>query len=184
MKLLSSRPEMRTSITRLIYLILLLSLPLPKAVWGQDAPTGKLDESLQQAVDAGCPGPQAVIIRTKPGYRQGLRESLQAHGDSVVGEFVSIDAVAATVHCDDLKVLESFTSTASVSRDATVTAGAKKSTSTTRSNALSGGGVSTSVESSLRATLGLTASLTAKSRWWPIGSRGTRSSTASAPRQR
>ena len=107
---------------RLSQIALLLTSLVPGVAYAQDAPSGKLDESLQQAVDAGCPGPQAVIIRTKPGYRQGLRDSLAAHGDVVSGEFASIDAVAATVHCDDLEVLASLNATATISYDAPMSA--------------------------------------------------------------
>jgi len=106
---------------------LLLTTVVPtKAVWGQTVPPRKLDETLQDVVDRGCLGTQSVIIRTKPGYRQGMRESLTAHGDGVSAEFTSINAVAAEVHCDDLATLVSFDSTLSVSSNARVDALAVK----------------------------------------------------------
>ena len=39
----------------------------------------------------------------------------QAHGDIVKGEFPSLDAIAAVVHCEDLSTLPTFDSVASVS---------------------------------------------------------------------
>jgi len=40
----------------------------------------------------------------------------------VTAEHVSIDAVTATVHCDDLKTMEGFLSVLSISKDAVVRA--------------------------------------------------------------
>ena len=80
----------------------------------------KLDESLRETVARGCTGPQSVIIRTQAGYRGGLRNSLTEHGDTVTGEFASLDAVAAEIHCDDLAALASFSAIKSVSRNAPV----------------------------------------------------------------
>ena len=77
----------------------------------------KLDEALRRTVERGCTGKKSVIVRTKPGYREGLRQSLAAHGDVVKGEFPALDAIAAEVHCDDLVELAGFGSTASVSEN-------------------------------------------------------------------
>jgi hypothetical protein len=84
------------------------------------APDAKLDESLRESVERGCTGTKSVIIRTKPGYRQSLRESLASHGDVVNGEFPALEAVAAVVHCEDLVTLAGFTSTDSVSLNAPI----------------------------------------------------------------
>ena len=54
----------------------------------------------------------------RAGYRKGLGDALKAHGDKVTGEFTSIDAVAAEVHCDDLAALARMSATASVSVNA------------------------------------------------------------------
>src|SRR5207302_7793245 len=62
----------------------------------------KLDESLRARVESGCSGPQPVIIRTKTGYRAGLRQSLAQHGGQVRGEFPSVRAVGPNVGCNDL----------------------------------------------------------------------------------
>ncbi|HEX6974588.1 MAG TPA: S8 family peptidase [Vicinamibacterales bacterium] len=53
-----------------------------------------------------------------------MRESLRQHGDKIITEHPSIDAVTATVHCDDLKALEGFASVLSISKDAIVRANA------------------------------------------------------------
>jgi hypothetical protein len=82
-----------------------MTFPATKAVWGQEL-SGKLDTNLQQIVQEGCSGgSQEVIIRARPGYRQGLGDALKAHGDKVTAEFTSIDAVTAEVHCDDIAAL-------------------------------------------------------------------------------
>src|SRR5439155_1096272 len=64
--------------------------------------------------------PPSVIIRTKPGYRGGLRDSLKQHGNTLSGEFASINAIGARVACSDLETLAGFDSTLSVSVNARV----------------------------------------------------------------
>ena len=102
---------------RLALTLFLTALAVPASAQTTEA---KLDESLCESVERGCVGSQSVIIRTKPGYRQGLRDALTAHGDVVTGEFPALDAVAAEVYCDDLVTLASFISTSSVSVNAPV----------------------------------------------------------------
>src|SRR5262245_50877733 len=76
------------------------ALFVPATAYAQAAATdAKLDESLRESLERGCTGTQSVIVRTQPGYRQGLRNSLVAHGDIVKGEFPVLEAVAAVVHC-------------------------------------------------------------------------------------
>ena len=93
----------------------LTALTLPGTVYAQTTSDAKLDESLRESVERGCVGTQSVIITTKPGYRQSLRDSLAAHGDVIKGEFPSLEAIAAVVHCDDLATIAAFDSTKSVS---------------------------------------------------------------------
>ncbi len=80
----------------------------------------RLDETLRESIERGCVGTQSVIITVAPGYREGLRQVLAAHGDVVTGEFPAIDAIAATVHCADLTTLAGFGSIRAVSTNATV----------------------------------------------------------------
>jgi serine protease AprX len=93
----------------------LTALAVPGAAYAQAAPDAKLDESLRESVERGCVGTQPVIIRTKRGYRQAVRDSLTAHGDVIKGEFSSLEAIAAIVHCEDLATLPAFDSVESVS---------------------------------------------------------------------
>ena len=100
-------------LVRLSHIVLLATLLVSPA--DAQTPDAKLDESLRESVQRGCTGVQKVIIRTKPGYRASLRDSLAAHGDVVLGEFPALDAVAANVHCEDLGTLAGFVATDSVS---------------------------------------------------------------------
>ena len=62
----------------------------------------RLDATLQELVARGSQAPQRVIIRVKPGKRAALRQSLIAHGDQVLFDHASIDAITAVVHGLDL----------------------------------------------------------------------------------
>src|SRR5687767_14327417 len=109
---------MDTRLVRLRQIVMALgvtALALPGPVYAQATADAKLDESLRESVERGCVGTEPVIIRTKPGYRQAVRDSLAAHGDLVKGEFPSLNAIVAVVHCDDLSTLPAFDSVASVS---------------------------------------------------------------------
>jgi serine protease AprX len=90
-------------------------LTVPGATYAQTTPDAKLDESLRQALERGCTGTWSVIVTTQSGYRQALRDALAAHGDVIKGEFPSLEAIAADVHCEDLAALAAFSSTTSVS---------------------------------------------------------------------
>jgi serine protease AprX len=61
-----------------------------------------------------------VIIRVRSGSRTALRESLTSHGDQVLGELDSIDALTAVVHGEDLAGLADNDDILSVSADAVV----------------------------------------------------------------
>ena len=102
-------------LARLSQTALLLTALVPGVAFAQTQSAPKLDESLRESVANGCVGTKSVIVRLKPGYREGLRISLTEHGDVVKGEFPGLDAVAAEVHCEDLSTLAGFTSTNSVS---------------------------------------------------------------------
>jgi serine protease AprX len=110
--------RMDTSLARFKQIVMALgltALAAPGAVYAQGTPDAKLDESLRESVERGCVGTQPVIIRTKPGYRQAVRDALTAHGDLIKGEFPSLEAIAAVVHCEDLSMLATFDSVSSVS---------------------------------------------------------------------
>src|SRR4051794_8037103 len=64
-----------------------------------------LDAILRGSVDSASGDPQRVIIRTKPGSRGAVREGLVAHGDQIIFEHDSLNALTAVVHGDDLAEL-------------------------------------------------------------------------------
>jgi hypothetical protein len=79
----------------------------------------KLDYSLRAAVDAGEQA-HRVIIRVRPGQRSALQRSLEAHGDEVLADHESIDALTARGHTSDLDDLAERDGVISVSTDAVV----------------------------------------------------------------
>ena len=80
----------------------------------------RLDVTLRAVLDDSTPNPQRVIIRVRPGKRSAVRQSLTAHGDQVLGEHDSIDALTAVVHGKDLEELAGNAAILSVSTDAIV----------------------------------------------------------------
>src|SRR5438094_731630 len=80
----------------------------------------RLDTNLQTVLDEAAPQAQRVIIRVRAGSRAAIRESLTAHGDQVLGEHESIDALTAVVHGEDLATLADNDAVLSVSTDAIV----------------------------------------------------------------
>ena len=127
-----------------------------KAVWGAavaiwllvpastaaNGPRGKVDRLLaQQSSD----GPRRVIIRTKSGATAGVRARLQTHGDPIHSDHQTIDAVAATIHSEDVASLVADPDVESISADARVTA----------SQFLGGSDEGLSAVNDLKTTLGL-----------------------------
>src|SRR6185503_4928404 len=95
----------------------------PMGAAGNRAPQrrdGRLDQKLRAALDDGATESQRVIIRVRSGSRTALRESLTSHGDQVLGELDSIDALTAVVHGEDLEGLADNADILSVSADAIV----------------------------------------------------------------
>jgi len=82
----------------------------------------KLDTHLRAALDAGSGDSQRVIIRVRPGERAALRRMLSEHGDRIVAEHESIDAITTVVHAEDLETLAGQQQVVSVSSDAIVRA--------------------------------------------------------------
>jgi serine protease AprX len=80
----------------------------------------RLDARLRAVLNDSTPDAQRVIIRVRPGSRLALRNSLTAHGDQVLGEHESIDALTAVVHGADLAALADNDAILSVSCDAIV----------------------------------------------------------------
>ncbi len=86
----------------------------------------KVDKALRRALDTGNTDRLRVIVRTKPGYREALRRSLESHGDTGVTGHEAIEAVSALVHADDVGDLAEDPSIESVSIDAVVQVEGKK----------------------------------------------------------
>ncbi len=86
----------------------------------------KLDLALRQAVKQGATDNQRVIISVNPGMRPLLRAALKKHGDTVVVEHPSIEALTADVHGQDILALEKDPAVKAVAIDATVVASARK----------------------------------------------------------
>ena len=80
----------------------------------------RLDATLRELVARGTDAPQRVIIRVRPGNRDALRKSLIAHGDQVLVDHPSIDAITAVVHGSDLGTLADADHTLSIASDAIV----------------------------------------------------------------
>src|SRR3954462_1281728 len=117
-------PMIRKAVFALALVVAMLAaLQTPtRAAGAQRARTRheRLDAKLREAADEAAPAPQRVIIRVRPGSRQALRDALSAHGDHVLGEFDSIESLAAVVHGEDLATLAEDDAVLSVSADAVV----------------------------------------------------------------
>ena len=95
----------------------------PAVAAGRGAPqrhTERFDANLRAVLDSSTPESQRVIIRVRPGSRLALKNSLTAHGDRILGEHESIDALTAVVHGEDLAALADNDEILSVSSDAIV----------------------------------------------------------------
>jgi serine protease AprX len=96
-------------------------------VAAQDSPAvaeRKIDRALKEALRSGDAGPKRVIVSVKQGYRQVIREALQAHGDAVDSEAPLVNALVAEVHGNDIEELAKHPWVTAVAEDSTVFAGA------------------------------------------------------------
>lgn len=83
---------------------------------------GRLDTNLRAVVDQAGDQPQRVIIRTRAGSRAVLQRALTDHGDRILAEHESLDAITALVHAEDVAALAQRDGILSVSTDAVVRA--------------------------------------------------------------
>src|SRR5687768_172079 len=72
------------------------------------------DADLRRAADEESPQPQRVIIRVRPGSRSEVQRALSEHGDRILAEHESLDAISALVHGEDLAELSEHSSILSV----------------------------------------------------------------------
>ena len=146
---------MTHSILRVVLSASVLSLFTTAPAIAGESPGRKLDESLVQALRQGC-GTRRVIIRAVAGYRSGLSNSLEAHGNTVRSQHPFINAIAADVHCHDLTVMEGLSSVLSISVDARVTTdGARASATSTHASTLAGKKAAAAAQETLFQTLGI-----------------------------
>jgi serine protease AprX len=82
----------------------------------------RLDTRLRELVAARDGEAQRVIIRVRRGARAAMRQQLEQHGDSVLAEHASVEALTAVVHGDDLARLAVSDGVESVSTDAVIRA--------------------------------------------------------------
>src|SRR3989304_1434935 len=76
-------------------------LPAPPPGLAAAPRLAKTDRAIQQALNQGATSVR-VIIRTPPACRAMVRQSLQAHGDTIVREHASISALTAVLHAGDV----------------------------------------------------------------------------------
>src|SRR5262245_26240218 len=95
-----------------------LLLPTPSLAAGKDR--SKLDRALAAEVHSGHPSAQRVIIQTRDDARDGLKRALTAHGDVIVAEHPSINALTVELHGEDLSALDADPNVLAVSSDADV----------------------------------------------------------------
>jgi serine protease AprX len=110
-----------------IYWLLLIACLVSSTVQaaprhGQKGNQSRLDLNLRAVVADGRDAPQRVIIRIRPGQRDVVRRALNEHGDRIVADHESLDALTATVHADDLAALAANDAILSVSTDSIVRA--------------------------------------------------------------
>jgi serine protease AprX len=120
---------MRSLSVRSIWVHLVV-LALAVATFGDSAASAKsaarserlrrLDARLRVVAESGTDQPQRVIIRVAPGMRGAMRRALSEHGDTVLADHASAEALTAVVHADDLEALAAAESIVSVSVDAVV----------------------------------------------------------------
>src|SRR5579872_1562765 len=98
----------------LFLIALLISVPAHAA-------SGKLDLALRKAVDAHAAEPQPVIVRAKAGQIAAVRAWLKAHGDLIVSEQPSLNALTTTASVDHVNQLAALGATDTLSFNAPVT---------------------------------------------------------------
>ena len=91
------------TLKRLACLVVLFTLSVAGSALAQTT-LPKLDLALQLAARTEA-GPQRVIIRVRPGFRQAVRDSLRAQGEAVHADHPAIEALTAEANADQLRAL-------------------------------------------------------------------------------
>jgi serine protease AprX len=115
-------PAPRTVVAILLALIVSAFAPASAVASGQRPHRASVDDTVRTAAERTPHQPQRVIIRVRPGSRESVRRALANHGDQIVADHSSIDAITATVHGEDIPELTANESILAVSSDAIVRA--------------------------------------------------------------
>jgi len=81
--------------------------------------TATLDAHLQRQVKRGSRN-ERVIVRTKPGHRAAVAQTLRQRGHAVYGDHPGIEALSANVSAATLKLLANDPAVESISTDADI----------------------------------------------------------------
>jgi serine protease AprX len=95
-------------------------VPMRAGARGPAHRTARLDAALRAVLNDSASGSERIIVRVRPEHRAAVRQSLTAHGDRILAEHDSIDALTAVVHRSDLAELADNDAILSVSSDAIV----------------------------------------------------------------
>src|ERR1700716_2214036 len=104
----------------IVALVATSALTLRGANPPQTRRAGHLDDRLRAAMDGGDTRSQRVIIRVRHDSASAVRNGLSAHGDQILVDHSSIDALTAVVHGGDLATLAADDAILSVSSDAII----------------------------------------------------------------
>ena len=107
----------------------------------------KLDKVLRKAADAGDKSAQRVIVRTRKDHLSDVADRLKRHGDNVESAHPRLNSFTATVHGEDLRVLDADPDVEGLSVDAIISADGEAASDTGQTAAV--------VDSLLASTLGL-----------------------------
>jgi subtilisin family serine protease len=154
------------AIRRLPFAGLLIGLMLAAAssAFAQAAHGSKVDRGLKESLRSGAPT-QSVIITVKAGYRAGIRQALEQHGDQIRAEHPFVDALSVEIHSEDIDEISKHPWVDAISLDAAVHAGgaADMSSGNYQSNNVNGSAIHATIDSAvgtLRQSLGLPHSVT------------------------
>src|SRR4051812_18858275 len=114
----------------------------------------KIDKALSAALNEGG-ATQHVIITLKPGHRAAMRQRLHDHGDLVLSEYASIDALAVDIHSADVNELAGRDEVAALSLDADIYADGSRKDDNGRRDKKDGTADPAPLTRTLRETLGL-----------------------------
>src|SRR5437763_1234977 len=137
--------ELGRSMKRVAQLLALVAavLLVPTGSFGQGA-SHKIDHAVAAKLQSSPTSPQRVIITTLPASRAAIKQSLNARGNTVLGENARFSTLTANVAGGDISMYAGNATVTGIHADAKIL-----------SHTVPGGGGSGSAVSALRDTLGL-----------------------------